>query len=142
VVYNTTTQSVVVAHIFQNILFSSEGESAGFSFTAGTSSITIPSSGIYQVSAGINAETISGAPQSVSVRLTRNGVEIAGSQTSEFSVSNNESIVVPITTTLISAAAGDVIALQFTGSSNNVGLVAQGDGETPTDARLTIVRIA
>ncbi len=145
--YDTTTQTVTTANAFQDVTFSTVSESDGFSFAGGTSAITIPRSGTYLVSASVEAtasSTTTIAP-AISIRVTDNGTEVAGSQAAEtFQVPalSATASVMP-TTSLIPATAGDVIKLQFTSSNPIVQLFAGvGAGTTKPSARLTIMRMA
>ena len=135
--YDTTTQTVVAPNIFQDVTLNTTGVVTDFVHIAGT--ITSPATGRYMIVASVRAQVTAGNP-TAAARLVVNGIEVAGSaRSAEFDTANGGSI--PITT-IVELNAGDVLKLQFTGTSNQVQITPGSGGVTPTSASVAIYKLS
>jgi hypothetical protein len=140
--YDTTTQTVVVANVFQDVTLNNNATLNGVIHVAGTSNFTIASTGTYLVEAMIQGSVTAGAPDTATARLIVNGTEVPGSGRTVQFPSNNSIDVVPVTA-VVTATSGDVLKLQLTGSSNSIQARAGvGSAVTQPSAALTIVKLS
>jgi hypothetical protein len=138
--YDTTTQTPVVANVFQNITFSTNAQLNGWTYTAGTASFTCPQTGLYSIEYAAEGE-VSNAHDIVSLRAALDGTEVAGSQAA-IQVSDALTFVLVSKGFIASITAGDVLALQFAASRTTDELVAGvGQGTTRPSVSVTIIRI-
>lgn len=139
--YDTTTQVVAVANTFQDVNYSTNGELDGWTHTAGTAVFTCPTAGIYIVQYLGHVKKTSGGTSLVEMRVVQNGTELAGSA-SQTTVASNSIVQALGNARVFSAAAADVIKIQFTGDTTASQLITPvGDAVTNTSSNVLIYRI-
>lgn len=130
--YNNGSQSVVTGNVFQDIVFATDAQINGWTHTSGTSQYTNAQTGLYL--AQYNADVSNPSGTNAQFRVTLNGVEIPGSRAAVTFTALNQSIAV--SKSLIAGAnAGDVLTIQFTGSSSGIRLIGTAN------STLTVSRI-
>ena len=144
--YATTTQGIASGSTFQNVTFNVNGTISGWTHTAGSADFTCPTTGTYLVSfrvaitfaALLSLTTVTG-----SARVTNNGTEVPGSQSSvQFPVQAlSSATALCLGTQQMALTAGDVVRVQ--GACNDAGaeIAANGIGTAPVSAALSIIRL-
>lgn len=143
--YDTTTQGISSGSTFQNVTMNTNATINGWTHTAGSADFTCPTTGTYLVtyrcnitfSAGISLTTVTG-----SARLTVNGTEVSGSQSSvQFPIQALSTASAPcISTQQLSLTAGNVLRLQGACSSAAADIAPNGIG-TGVSAALSVIRL-
>ena len=140
--YDTTTQIVAIANIFQNVTFNTNATLNGVTHVPGASAFTISSTGTYLVEAMIQGEVTAAAPKTASARLTLNSVEVPGSGRTVRIETNGSIEVLPVTA-VVTLTSGDVVQVQLAGSGTSVQATAGvGPAAIQPCAALTIVKLS
>jgi hypothetical protein len=132
--YNNGVQSVAVGNVFQDINFSTDAQLNGWMHASGTAQYTNAQTGLYLVQYYGQVSTTAANGTNAQLRVTLNGLEIAGSR-SAVTLSALNQFADASKSLIASANAGDVLTVQFTGSGTGIRL--SGSGNTT----LTITRI-
>ncbi len=135
--YDTTTQSVALANVFQDITFNTNAYLNGWQHTAGTAPFTCNQTGLYRIDYRALAN---GGLDILSLRTALNGAEIPGSQASFAGTAINT----PVTQSFIVAVnAGDNLSFQLTGNTalNQQLSGGHGAGTVKPSITATILRI-
>jgi len=119
--YDTTTQSIVTANVFQNITFNTDPVINGWVHTLGTAEFVADAAGTHYVVVTGNVEKSGGANPVASIRMTLNGTEIAGSEFGMDLTSNNTSFVVT-RNLMVAVEENDILRVQFAGSTTTADL--------------------
>jgi len=127
-VYDSTTQAVAAANTATNTKWNTTAINKG-GFTIGTSTITVPVAGTYELGASFQFATTSGGTNKAQFWPTKNGTALPQTN-SIVSIVNNGDTLGNITL-LDTAAAGDQYGLQFYSSDNNMSATATAAGATP-----------
>ncbi|HWV99205.1 MAG TPA: hypothetical protein VNZ64_05870 [Candidatus Acidoferrum sp.] len=130
--YNSGLQSVATGNVFQDVVFATDAQVNGWTHTSGTSQYTNAQTGLYLVQYNADVTTVSGT--NAQFRVTLNGLEIPGSRAAVTFAALNQFIAVS-KSLIASANAGDVLTMQFTGSSSGVRLFGTAN------STLTVTRI-
>jgi hypothetical protein len=139
--YDTTTQTIAVPNLFQDLVFSTNAQFNGWTHPAGTAAFTCATTGLYRLHYTAIAQKTAGGTAAADLRLTVNGVEAAGSVTGASLSVNN--VPVPLAhEALLPLIAGDVLHVQYAGGSTSVQVTpAPGSGTTRPSATLVIERV-
>lgn len=125
--YDTTSQTISVANSYQDVTFNTNSQLLGWSHSSSSAIFTCNEAGVYQISFAATSEKTSGSGLvNASLRLTKNGAEIAGSQQTFDYATINQSTM-QSKTIIATFASGDELRLQYTGASTTCRLLA-GDG--------------
>jgi hypothetical protein len=138
--FDTTTQTVTTANTFKDVTFNTGAQINKWTHGIGTPSFTNNQSGLYLIQYGAEVDATSGTASSVSVRAVLNGTEIAGSQSSSIALTPPNKLMLS-RSFIASFTAGDILKLQFTGSSTSDRLVNNGSGTTLPSISMTVIRI-
>ncbi len=140
--YDTTTQTVALANVFQDITFNTNVLLNGWTHTVGTASFTCGTTGSYLIEVNANTNASAGAPLNVELRLLKNGVEISASQI--FTGIQNNNLPNPISGKIISSfAVTDVLKVQLTGSKVNSQIITgSGNSTVKQSIKITVVRLS
>lgn len=145
--YNTGTQAVASANVFQNIIFGVNSIVNSWTHTGGTGDFICINPGDYLVVFRINVIDTAGAsvlPINVSSRATLNGTEIPGTQnniiTSIAALTTTKTILV--TNFVVTLVTTDILRFQFTATATSVELFSSGSGTVPTNASVTISKLS
>ena len=126
--YDTTNQTNQIVNSYQNITFNTNGQLQNWSHSTGQSTFTCNKTGLYLVNYTTVSEKTSGSGlTTASFRVTRNNVEIPGSQLS-FDYTTNTQTTTQSKTFLATFTEGDVLRMQYT-SSNTASRLLAGDGQ-------------
>ncbi|HXF09640.1 MAG TPA: hypothetical protein VN625_02570, partial [Desulfuromonadaceae bacterium] len=139
--FDTTSQAVIAANLFQAVIFSTNSITNGWSYVAGSSgSFTASQAGLYLVTYSAEAQATS-VPATVTLHVLLGGVEFPGSQ-SVTTLSTASSPVTISKSFLVNVGASGTLKMELTGSSTTVSLVTgAGSGTTKPSIAITIVRI-
>ncbi|HVW98999.1 MAG TPA: hypothetical protein VHA52_00945, partial [Candidatus Babeliaceae bacterium] len=133
--FDTTTQAPISVGSFQNVTFNHNGDINGWAHALGSADFICPAAGHYfsQFDAEIN-----GAGVLVSLRATKNGVEIPGSQTAlnVAAVNNSPKDVSKSFIALFNAS--DIIRVQWASDNNSGRIEPNGTGVLPVSIGLSI----
>ena len=125
--YDTTNQTVSVASSYQDITFNTNSQLLGWSHSSSSAVFICNEAGVYQIAYTTTSEKTSGTGlTNASLRLTKNGTEIAGSQQT-FDYATTNQTTVQSKTVIVTFASGDELKLQYTGATTTCRLLA-GDG--------------
>jgi hypothetical protein len=130
-VSDTTTQSVSVANVFQNVTWSTTGVNEGFVHVAGTGPIVVSRSGVYRITASIPMKkTAALAAPTAMACLTVNLASVT-CQSVGFDASDATNLpqAVPLTT-IASLDTGDSITLAVKATSTSVQVSGGADSTT------------
>lgn len=137
--YDTTTQTVATAATFQDVTFNTNAQIDGWTHTASTATFTSSVDGTFMANITARIAKSGGANTTASLRLVKNGTEVAGSQayggvlgSTGDTISGNFIFVV---------AAGDVIKVQLTGGTNSVQILPGGHGTTQPSIQFNVWRM-
>jgi hypothetical protein len=138
-IYDTTTQSLAVADIFQDITFGANGPLNKWTHAAGSAPFVSEESGLFRVD--YRALTNSGL-STLSLRALVNGAEVPGSQSSISTPAGALGQAIPVSQSfLVSLNAGDQLHFQMAGPLG-LGLVGgNGLGDEKPSMTVTILRI-
>ena len=149
--YSTDTQNFTAgANNFQDITINvNSAVIDNWTHVAGTASITCNQSGLYLIAYSAQASLLDSTNfQTISMRATKNGLEIAGSQSvlqlPQMAATLNINYLIT-KKFLVSAQAGDVIVFQFANSDDSpqfIILAGSGDGVVHPSFTTTIIQIA
>lgn len=141
--YDTTNQTTSIANSFQDVTFNTNAQLLGWAHSTGTAVFSCAKTAVYQITYVASSERTSGSGlTSASLRLTKNGTEIPGSQQA-FEYTTNNQTTVQTKTIVTSCSQGDVLKLQYTGSNTGCRLIAgDGVGTTRPSVALAIVQLS
>lgn len=140
-IFDTTTQAVVTANVFQDITLNTNGQLNGWTHTAGSADITCNQTGIYLVSYNATIEKTGGGGPVVEIIGVFNAIEVAGSQTSDAIAANSAPINVA-SSFIISATSGQILKFQLTATSTKGQITSAGvNAVTPVSFNSTITRL-
>lgn len=142
--YDTTTQVVSVANTYQPITFSNNNKINGWSHTVSTSSFTCNQTGTYVINYNATIlDTSVSSSSNATLVIFGGGVELANSQTYIDIEFSNQHISIH-KCFMSSFTNGDVVTVQFTGSTTSVSLnsLTNTSGSTIPSISLTITRIS
>jgi len=137
--YDTKTQSIISAGVFQDIKFSSIGQVNGWVHTSGSGSFTNTQSGLYLVQYSAELSASKAPSATVSMIGTLNGTEIPGSQCAVEVTAG--SITTIAKAFLVSVAYGNTFKLKFTSMAGGAIAGNIGAGSTKPSVSCTIIRI-
>jgi hypothetical protein len=136
--YDATSQTVATANTFQNVTFGA-ASLGGWTYSAG--SFTCNQNGTYLIQYSAEVGTTANSATTVSLHIVDNGIEFVGSQSSVTVAVANQPTAIS-RSILITPNSGDVLQIQFTGSSTSAELVSgNGAGTTKPSIAATIIRI-
>jgi len=138
--YSTTVQTVAAVGTFQDVAFDVDAQINGWMHTASTASYTNTRAGLYLIQFTAQTDTSAAGQNFSSIRAVLNGVEVPGSHATIFPDVANQILSVS-RSFIVNAAAADVFAIQFTGSSPNIRLRTGGYGQSAPSVSMTIIRI-
>jgi hypothetical protein len=124
-VSDATVQSVAVANTFQDVTWSTNGVSDGFTHVPGTASILAPRTGVFQLSASLPMRRTGLAITATGTAcLAVNGTNVA-CQSAGFAVSDLIQGL-PLTA-IVSLNAGDVVTVRLKGTATNIQIAGTAD---------------
>jgi hypothetical protein len=139
--YDTTMQPVISAGTFQDITFTTDAVTNGWTHTAGSATFANSRSGLFLIQYSSEAGSSGGGTSTASIHAVLNGVEIPGSQASTDLTTSFQTLCIS-KSFVASINALDVLKLQFAGSAFNDRLVAGNNwGSFQPSVSLTIIRI-
>lgn len=141
--YDTTNQTVSVANSFQDVTFNTNSQLLNWAHSSGTATFTCNKTGVYEITYTIASEKTSGSGLiSGSLRLVKNGTEIPGSQQVIEYATNNQTMV-QSKTLIATFTQGDVLKLQYGGSSTTCRLIAgDGIGSVRPSAAISVAQLS
>jgi len=135
--YDTTTQSVAVANVFQPVIFDTNHHLNGWTHTAGTSGFTCNQTGTYLISFNGHCQKTSGGNSLIELRIVSDGTEEVGTAVATTVSSNNNIRALP-GNFILNVAAGVVLELEITGDSTGSELVAP-PGDATVNVSVTFI---
>jgi hypothetical protein len=145
--YDTTIQGISSASTFQDVTFNTNATIDGWTHTTSSADFVCPTTATYLLSyrvaitftAGVSLTTVTG-----SARLTNNGSEVAGSQSSvQFPIQAlSTATAICVGTQQVALTAGDTIRVRAACSSVAADIAANGIGTAPVSAALSIIRLS
>jgi len=137
---DTTQQTVSVASTFQTVLFDTNDVLDGWTHTVSTDAFNCAVAGTYRIQVGANVQKSGGAGTVAEFRLTVNGTPVGKTHSQEI-IANN--IYRPKEfSEIITAAVGDVLRLEMTGSTTNTEISAPVTiGSNPYSVKMEAVRL-
>lgn len=127
-VYDSTTQTVAAASTSTPLVWNTTSLNLG-GFTVGTSTLTAPVAGVYELNGSIQFATTSGGTNEVEFWLTKNGNAVAQTNSRVAVVNNGDTLgAISIFDT---AAAGDKYGWMIYSADNNMAATAVAAGATP-----------
>lgn len=137
--YDTTTQPVANANMFQDLTFNTDAQIDGWQHTLGSANYVCSQTGLYLVEYNVIARRSSSTSSTISIIGTVSAAEVAGSQAS---VGLNTVPQEISRSFIMQINKNQVFALRFTGSATNVVLTPNtGSGTVRPSTTLTISRI-
>lgn len=144
--YSTQQQAISATNTYQDVTFNVNGSIDGWTHTAGSADFTCPTTGTYLISYRINMSMNAGISLTTitcSGRLSLNGTEVAGHQTSvRFPIQALSTATENLFNTgLVTITAGDIIRVQAAASSTSADVDPVGVGTTPVSASVCIMHV-
>ena len=137
--YDTNSQLIATATVFQDITFSTNGVNNGWSHTANTSSFAAAQAGTYLVQYNASLQITGGGTTVVSIQGVLNTISIPGSIMSAVSLSASGNLVPVSGSFIVNVVAGDTLKLQVRASSTSP--VPQLSNSVGNSASITITKI-
>lgn len=139
--YDTTTQPVANANMFQGLTFNTDAQIDGWQHSLGSAEYVCNQTGLYLVQYDVIAQRTSSSNLTISIIATISGSEIPGSQSS-VGFSNTNAPQEISRSFIMSIDKGEKFALKFTGNSTAIRLSPNtGSGNVRPSTTLTITRI-
>jgi len=141
--YTTNTQSIAIANTFQPVTFENEIQKDGWNHSnvVDPEDFTCNKSAIYGINIHGVAQKTSGANAFFEVRVTLDGVEVAGSAFGTSLITNGEQKQLG-TNLFFSAVAGEVLNIEITAGSTNTEIVVPvGNAVTHVSMKFGIFKI-
>lgn len=141
--YDTTNQTVSIANLFQDVTFNTNAQVLNWAHSSGTAPFICNKTGVYHISYTASSEKTSGSGLiNSTLRLMRNGIEIPGSQQA-FEYTTNNQTTVQSKAIVTTFTQGDVLKLQYAGSSISCRLIAgEGIGSARPSVSLAIMQLS
>jgi hypothetical protein len=139
--YDDVLRNIVTPGTFQNLNFLTNVERIDWGHGAGSADFTCNNDGTYYISYRIRIEKTAGASGQGEARLTKDGTEIAGSQTEVFIDADNIGFVMAgsIIDTVLDT---EIIRVQWTGPTNSrTTTEGASSATTPISASVEIFRL-
>lgn len=137
--YDTNTQSVNSAGVFQTVTYSNNGEIDGWTHTPGTGTFTASAGGTYMVNMTARIAKSGGANTTLSFRGAINGTEVTGSQAYGTAAASSGDTMSG--NFIVTVNAGDVLTIEMTGGTTGAQLTPGGNGTTLPSTQLSIWRL-
>jgi hypothetical protein len=133
--YDTTTQSIAAANVFQALLFSTNKDLDGWTHTGGAAPFTCPSTGLYEATVAIQFQDVDdNGSFDMNLRALFNSVEVPGSQASV--TVNEEDTPKQLTRTFFfDGVATQDLAIQIASTNTDVDVTP---GPNPASATATV----
>ena len=147
-VFDTTTQTVVAANTYQDIIFNSNSLLDGWTHTAGTAEFTCAQTGVYMVIVNMSgtqpASTIATAESGTPILTVRglfNGAQIGASDTSIVLSDVPDAPTPSVHTFLMTGIAGQIFKLQMQGTITSVSLSPATTAAGSSSVSVTVLRM-
>jgi hypothetical protein len=137
--YDTTSQTVASAGAFQNILFSTNAQIDGWNHNPGSTDFVSTVTGTFMANVTARVAKNGGANTTISMRMTKNGVEVPGSQSYGTCAGSTGDTMSG--NFIFQVAAGDIIRIQMTGGTSNVQILPGGAGTVQPSIQFNVWRM-
>jgi hypothetical protein len=127
-VYDSTTQLVAAANTSTPLVWNTTSLNLG-GYTVGTSTLTAPVAGVYELNLSAQFATTSGGTNEAEFWLTKNGAAVAQTNSRVAIVNNGDTI--GTVSIFDQAAAGDQYGWMFYSADNNMSALAVAAGAVP-----------
>lgn len=140
--YDTTQQAIAVIGTFQDVTFSNNGVINGWTHTPGSGSFVCSATGTYCIAVTAQTDNGGGGQEESVIRIANNGTEIPGSVMGNHEQSGAGSYSENATKVFADLNAGDVVSVQFAGTSTLIHIAPHAVfGTVIPSIQTTIFRI-